>query len=547
MTRSGTFHVGVALVLGLVSALVLARQLGAPGLYCCITDDSDLYLSWTRQFEDALRDGILQPRWVEGAHEGFGSPSFLFYAPLSHYLTATFQLGGVDVGLASTLTKLVGLWLSALGMYAFGVDAWGPRAAFVAAVATVVLPFRVYDVYVLGVFQSKLALGFVPLLFLGARRLAEDRRGTVLVALSFAGLVLTHLLSGYMGALTVLPYALVVAPRGARARTALKLALGMALGLLLASFYVLPVAVESSLVHLEAFREKAWGRYENNFLFWLGTTPSAANPPFYGYLRQTVLVSLLAGIGVWVAGMPWRTREGWRESRALLASAVLLTFLLTVASAPLWRFVPGLAMVLFPTRFAGFLVLVLAALMGIGAGRIQTGPGWTVVAACGALVAIQDGAIATKACVQTEADLAELTTIADVEEYVPRAVPLSWLRALDVGSVPPLVSQLDGGAVRADVLSSTAEDRLLRIDAPAGGAIAVRLFAFPGWRAAVDGTPVATRVDPRTGAFVFDLSPGAHDVRLHFGTTWDRTLGRVTSLVSWLAFGAFLLRRSANP
>ena len=46
--------------------------------------------TWTTEFAAAFRAGELYPRWLHGAFEGLGSPSFYFYPPMAFWLAGAF-------------------------------------------------------------------------------------------------------------------------------------------------------------------------------------------------------------------------------------------------------------------------------------------------------------------------------------------------------------------------------------------------------------------------------------------------------------------------
>src|SRR6185436_15909215 len=102
------------------------------------------------------------------SHGGYGSPTFVFYAPLTHWLLASVQLLGADISWASAWVRFAAVLGSGLGVYALGVPRWGRSPAILAAIFAMALPYRVFDLYAVGVFQSKVAVLFFPFVLLAA-------------------------------------------------------------------------------------------------------------------------------------------------------------------------------------------------------------------------------------------------------------------------------------------------------------------------------------------------------------------------------------------
>ena len=87
----------------------------APG-YFLEAHDAPHTLFFLRQFDQALRDGYLIPRWGTDFALGYGYPLFLFYSPLAYYVAESFYLLGASITLAIKLTYLLAFVLSGLCM-----------------------------------------------------------------------------------------------------------------------------------------------------------------------------------------------------------------------------------------------------------------------------------------------------------------------------------------------------------------------------------------------------------------------------------------------
>ena len=522
-------------ILGAVAFALLLRQFVEPALYGCMVDDNALLRNWSRQFLQALHDGILWPRWLPDSHAGYGSPTFVFYAPLTHWLLAGVQLLGADISRASALVRFAALVGSGLGVYALGAARWGRGPAILAAIFAMALPYRVFDLYAVGVFQSKVAVLFFPFVIAAAHRIATRDGGVIPLAISLALVTLSHVLSGYIAILLSAVYIAVLAEQ--RGRALVRFGLGVVLGLALAGAYLVPALVESRAVHLDWFRDQTWGRFENNFLFWITDTPAAAQTDYHQQIRTNVLLSLgLAAIVPMASGLG--AREHRRELGATLATLGTALFLMSSASAIVWRWLPGLEMVLFSARFANFALVLAAIAIGIS----LTGPPSLLrrvgVACAVLLVALQAATLVRRGCAEDPSTLGEFGPDYDVVEYTPAAVSLDWLTAMTPG---PDIS-LDPAGV-AFLTGATAHERVYQIDAAPGARALLRLFSFPGWRIQIDGSQVDHEVEPDSGAVIVDVPQGVHTIRAAFGSTWDRMLGWAISAAAALAIAALALRR----
>src|ERR1700730_10650976 len=132
------------------------------------------------------RDGILLPRWTDGANHGFGEPRFIFYPPISWMFGTALGLVVpwifVPAGFIVLTQTLAGICAFALGRRLFP-----QRGALVCAICYVANPYTLLIVYMRSDFAEQLALAFFPLLFLAAAEVAglvgsPARRGRRFVA-----------------------------------------------------------------------------------------------------------------------------------------------------------------------------------------------------------------------------------------------------------------------------------------------------------------------------------------------------------------------------
>ena len=100
------------------------------------------------EFDQGIRDGILYPRWQPDFAFGYGYPFFNIYGPLASYLGEAFRLLGWDFVAAVKMVFALSVVCSGLAMYGFAKQILGRRGGLVAAVAYMVIPYRLVDLYV---------------------------------------------------------------------------------------------------------------------------------------------------------------------------------------------------------------------------------------------------------------------------------------------------------------------------------------------------------------------------------------------------------------
>jgi 6-pyruvoyl-tetrahydropterin synthase related domain len=541
-----------AACLFLVSLLIMARQFASPHLASCVIDDSILQMSWVRQFSQVLSEGVWLPRWLPDSNGGHGSPVFVFYSPLVYYVTAAFQLAGSSVTLAMKFVRLLGLWFSGIAMFVFARGLAGNQVALAVALVYLVLPFHVLDISYWTLYAEPWAWIWFPLILHFLQEMLQDERNRRFlfpgVALGYAVLILTHLVSAYMFSFVMAAYTWFCSSRPKRLGNCVRLLACMGVGLALAAFFLFPAYYERRFVHLEYSTLLPEFDFRNTLLFFPNQELMASN----AFLSRTVfllqgiallqLAGLLLGAALLHSG---EKRE--RLPRVLwfaFWTALFCLFLMSRASIPIWEWMPGLRQIQFSTRWLSIYTLMAALLIGIALGGLAQR--WTDsivrvgfklgLLTIGALAVVGSFMIVRGSCFlgPEEARQAEMN-VYNAPEYNPRTMPNWSQRVIAPENTKWWVTQ---GTAKVEMRRWAAHERELSIEADSTVQLKLRLFDYPGWQMRLDGAPVAVSTDPGDGRIWVRLPPGHHVLALSFENTLWRGL---SLLVSGLTAVAILI------
>lgn len=506
------------------------------------------------------KQGVLYPRWTEWANYGFGEPRFIFYPPLSWMLGAALGLvapwNHVPVIFIALVQTLAGVNTFALVRRLLPSRA----AALLSAACYVANPYALLIVYWRSDFAELLADAFYPLLFLFALRLcgvlespnaAEQQRpyrNGVAFAVVFAVIWLCNAPAGVIASYSVAALLGFVALVRRSWNPLQRGALGLLLGFLLTSAYLLPAAYEQRWVNIAQALSTGLLSSEN-FLY---TETLDAEHTWFNWIVSTlaVLMMALAGFAAIAARRKRRAGEDrieepvWRSLLLLCGVAALLMLRL---SSPFWALLPKLRFVQFPWRWMSVLGMPFAVFLGcaMASGRRR----WIWIGMTFALLGSAAAGLVRTAWWGTEDIPAlreaitkgqgfegtdEYDPIGDDHTNIPTQFP--QLQVMDTDSMQgPNKKPL----VRLQRWSP--EDKEVSVSAPQPFFLGLRLLNYPAWRVELNGAVLKPRGGEDYNMMVVAVPAGESHLQVRFVRTWDRSLGGLVSissaLLAWLLLG----------
>ena len=522
------------------------------------------------EYQAALAAGQLPPYWGENLYAGYGSPVYLFYAPL---FSAASSLVGWLLGsplrgvlsctvlvsfLAVPATRAMldsALLVSRGSSPRSGTEKDVLAAAARVGVAVYVLhPFLLGDKLIRNASAEFTALCLMPLVLYGVLMASRTPR-TAFGWLSggLAIVILSHNLTALVALTLAVGAAAVCFLRERSPYTWWILAGGVALGLAGSFFFWFPAVSLTDLIRTEDLLR---GKFDFHHQF-------PAFPAVFGYslfYATGALTPLILALGVALAvGGRWiRQRDDARSQlvlvAALLAAAVLL-LLLTPPSAVIWENVPLLPLFQFPWRLLGPLALLCALVSACVFARLLAGQGTTRLAlaelgiwglcvlnaapALHAYTPLPPGIKARLPAILAPASVREgRQSVSALDEYIPRAAdPETW--RTERPTLGPVVW------VRGDASIEVTLDRGTRIglevDATEASVLRVARWAFPGWVYQVDGIPGEYEAN-QAGSLDLAVPSGHHRLALWLAPPWQRRVGIAVSAAAWVVWLVLLIR-----
>lgn len=558
---------GPIILLALIPALPLL--LGSGLVNTRAGGDSPFLLVRVHQLVDNLRAGIFPVRWMPQAAYGLGYPFFNFYASLPFYLAAIFKLAGLGYIASIKLTQALGFVLAALAIYGFSRELQ-PQKRVANLLVTLVYscaPFHMVNVYVRGDSLSEFyAFVFFPLILWSLLRLHKKRsiRNAVWVALSYAGLLLTHNISAMIFTPFALLYALWLSWETKNVKSLLRGLVALGGGLLLSAWFWLPALAERGNVYL---RDMTTGyfHYAQHFRSLDLVQPglvfdyaiTANQQPF----RMGLLQAALALVGL-TAILAWWIRQRRVESHSVFLVLLLAssTFMITPLSRPLWDRIPPLPLMQFPWRFLSLQALSTSLLVAYlipqnWGKRIDTsyfvGPLVAFVLALLVLASallglrperlvINEADVTTQRLMLYEYFTANVGTTIRTD-YLPSGVeprPYTSEVLWQEGTKPaPLTIAGEALATHLQAQGPTSEGWAIEV-ASLEALLAFHTYYYPGWEAHVDGHSAQIEPLPGLGYIGLRLPQGQHKVQLQLGRT---RVQLIAEIISALAAGVVLV------
>ena len=537
----------VALVLFLTS--FAWWPLLAPG-YFLKAHDARHTLFFLVEFDQAIKDGALYPRWAIDQAVGYGYPLFIFYAPLAYFVAEVFHLAGLSITWSIKLTFLLGFWLGAIGMYFLGRRLWGDRAGLISSLLFTYAPYHLVDVYVRCALAEFLAFSLMPLVLLAFHCLMHNFRPRAVAAASFSlgAIILAHQITALIFIPMLITFVLYEGSERKNSRALIFPFLAGLLSLGLSAAYWIPALAERGFILQEQWMMAKYNfREQFVYLFQLFDSQwgygYAVAGPEDGMPLQVGILLLGSGVGALIL-----RRNAWnkRGKMAFWASWALISLSLTLpASAQVWEKIPLLPLVQFPWRFLALAVLSLSLLggtLGEWLGEKELFFALLILTSSFEYTLPQHTAVPPRA--------EEPVAVIDFElDYPDMRGMTAWSREFPKDS--PLIEQyLKGEQLRkAEILEGKGSVTPIRhggrseeveVRAETEVTLIFYTYYYPGWQAYVDGKPVPIRPEGKYGLIALEVPKGQHRVILRFEDTPLRFWAQILSLVSFAVAIALL-------
>jgi hypothetical protein len=509
--------------------------------------DAHEHLNYCRNFAEQFWGGEWSPRWLLNMCHGLGSPSLFVYPPFGCYVVTLLQpLGKLFHFNAFNAGAFLSLFASGVGAFLWVHTAASRRVALVSASLYMLLPYHLsVDFYRRTALSECWALVWMPVvLYFTTLVMARKRTALLGIAVAYALLILSHLVSVLIFSLIPLTLALVLFAPGKKVEAALRVAAGMTLGTGLSCFYLLPALLQAKHFPVLSSLHPPYYFLENNFISLADLTDRSAMGGFVFWVSVTA-ISVMLFITISSISLLSRPRS---DSRPLVLfwSAVCIApvFLMWSISLPVWhRVVPLFKGVQYPWRFS--LVLCLAALFFTAQflSRTSQFSRLTRVALLGALSAI---------VLTWVLSYGQVWKRYRTDVYTPSARQLvsdddgwfdSWTapgvdqgRALQASAEP---------RVRFLGVTGTSEVRLwkarhieFQTDSPTGGWVEINQFYYPGWTASAETIRLLEikTVLPE-GLMEVQVPAGRQAIRVELPPVTGERAGEWISLASLLLCG----------
>jgi hypothetical protein len=527
---------------GLVS-LGVSLAILAPFLWLGTASGHDIQFHISSWLDAAgqWKEGILFPRWTEWANYGFGEPRFIFYPPLSWML-------GAALGSVLPWTWIPAIFVLLVQTFA-GISAFSLIRRFVSSYSAVLLgavaytanPYALLVIYTRSDYAELLATSFYPLLLLVALRLCgflddgPPRKSLVQFALLFAAVWLSNAPAGVLASYSLALLFFWVAVTQCTFGPAWRGGGGLALGLGLASFYLVPAAYEQRWVNIAGALAEGLTPADN-FLF--ARTTDVEHDAFNriaSYVAVLMMAVVLAAAGLW-----WRQEHANRGKqtlrdalRAILVLAAAASVMTIRVTSLLWNYLPKLRFVQFPWRWMAVLAVVFALFAATTTVRRMRVPSWIALALMLALT----GTFLVR---HTWWDTEDVNSVKEgvdsgagfegTDEYDPLGDDHS-----DIPKSQPPAKLIGEDKFELRVTRWTAEDRVVIAKSRQPAIVRLRLLQYPAWSVTVNGKSAKTERTASYDAILVPIPSGESRIEARFTQTKDRTVGGTISVLSVLA------------
>jgi hypothetical protein len=511
--------------------------------------DIILHLRWALQFQTALHEGVLLPRWASASHGGLGDPTFLYYQPLFYYLSSFLNFIGYSQTRAFVVAVMVPSIFSGSIVFSQMLRMYSPSRAMLGMAMLVTCPALFFLSTQYGAFPWVMS---TPFCILFALESSKDRPDPIRSAIWLSLICLSHLLSGLIVLMCTAGARLIFRfpTRGTLADN-FQWILGVILGLCLAAFFVYPAITQQNLINPSAWTNDPTLDWHPSFAF---STFTYLRYGVRWFLIQwplpifALLMCLLVLVITKKNAALGRVEPGGALPLRLGIIALVGLACSSELAYPLFDILPPLQKLQWPYRFV-ILSIVLGSLAFAGVANLRPLGNikrtWLQYGCLGAVLLhlcfvmfLQWSLFTAGKPLPAPGDL--MKGEFGQPEYLVAQRGTEWLRYNKEGQLAGECSRL---GVHCESLLRESHSSSIRITSPYDVTVRLPIFAFPGWLLVVDGRQEPIFADPEAGLISVKISPGTHEVRTSWVGIPAERVGKLISIAALaLVIACILLR-----
>ena len=515
----------IPIVVLVLLSLIVVKALFGPDYYDGHDAQAHLVRMW--QYEKAVKDGQIPPKWAGDLLAGYGYPVFIFTYQLPYAIAEGFHLIGFTLPVAIKATFILSYLLSTLFMYAFAHQYFKSRlSGFISALLWSWAPYVFVKIFITASLGVVVSYTFIPLTFLCLFKLFQkpSLKQSLFLALAVSGWILSHLGTVIIFSPLILLFFLSNL-QGLSLKAIKYLTLSTLLTLGFSSWYLIPLLTLNKFTHYQDF---VLSQYASQFVplkrllysKWGTGIPNQSNQALS---QQVGLAQWLAVFATIFSFMKPARRVFAGKKFRITKSPFLLSFFISIflmlaISQFLWDLPTPLQSVSTPWRFLSLSVFSAAVLAGYVIKNLKTHLLKLILAFLLVFLALYGNRNHLRVNEAVNYDQSFFDSYTGVATGWNEHLPI-WVKDIPREFPASKVEVISGNCQILDLITKS---NLITFTANCTeeSVLKINTAFFPGWQVFINDQTITDQVkqnlDSSNGLIQFSLSSGSHSIKTLF-------------------------------
>jgi len=485
--------------------------------------DFNIQVFRTIDFYNTLSHGIMIPQWGSILNANYGHPVFIFTSTLQFYLMSFIHFLGFSFIASAKMVLIIFFILSGLTMFYFVKNFINEKSAVIASIFYLYTPYHLIDTHFRASFGDIIAFAFYPLGFHFSVKLINkpELKSFIFLSIVIFLLIIAHPIT--IPAIFFLIFFTIFYwfTQKNHLKNLITVFLSIGLGIILSSFYWIPLVFESkftysgefrSTVLLTDFKELIFSPFKLGFLF----QGSFGELSFL--LGYTQIIVILFAIYI-----IFKSNKRDLNVKLLLffiTSCLILIFMITPYSKLIWDQLSVANSIQFSYRLLFIYVFIISIIAGISLIRVKNK--YLVYLFCFITISYTILNWGHRTMIPEINDQYLITNVpystyqgegATPEQPIWRNHKDPWMKIIPENEIEVISGSAEIKTIylspnKSEFLITNSQDLILKRN----------LFYFPGWNAYDNGNKIKINFE-NDGIIYVNLKPGIHKLEFVFENT----------------------------